>query len=406
MRIIGTIAAAALATLATSALAQGREDAPLPPSVKVGFVHLANGVPGAFYEPTDPGPKAQIAVFLMHSAGDYLTHSGCTELSKRGYRVLCANNSTSKSGVSNDGVIDRVMLDARAGIAWLRKQPGVTRIVLMGHSGGGTVASAYQLIAEGGAKACQGPEKIWKCPDTLNGMPAADGVMLLDSNWGLAEMTLLSIDPAVVDESDGTKLEPALDMYNPATGFTPTGTTSAPAFRAKFLSAEGKRMNALIAAAQARLAAIQAGKGRFTDDEPFVVPGATLLSNNNRLLSQDVSLLAQTRRPHPIVHPDGSVTTAIVHSVRVPENTRNPTGSMMQGALKTTVRNFLSTYAVRTTAAYGYFGGFLPFISQYIVARAGDPYAGLWYTWVVVLLALVVTVFGLRETAPAAAVKV
>ena len=54
----------------------------------------------------------------------------------------------------------------------------------------------------------------------------------------------------------------------------------------------------------------------------------------------------------------------------------------------------------------GYFGGFLPFISQYIVARAGDPYAGLWYTWVVVLLALVVTVFGLRETAPAAAVKV
>ena len=28
----------------------------------------------------------------------------------------------------------------------------------------------------------------------------------------------------------------------------------------------------------------------------------------------------------------------------------------------------------------GYFGGFLPFISQYIVARTGDPFAGLWYT--------------------------
>lgn len=48
----------------------------------------------------------------------------------------------------------------------------------------------------------------------------------------------------------------------------------------------------------------------------------------------------------------------------------------------------------------GYFGGFLPFISQYIVARSGNPYAGLWYTWGVVLIALVVTAFGLRETAP------
>ena len=46
----------------------------------------------------------------------------------------------------------------------------------------------------------------------------------------------------------------------------------------------------------------------------------------------------------------------------------------------------------------GYFGGFLPFISQYIVAKTGDPYAGLWYTWGVTLLALVVTVIGLKET--------
>jgi len=45
----------------------------------------------------------------------------------------------------------------------------------------------------------------------------------------------------------------------------------------------------------------------------------------------------------------------------------------------------------------GYFGGFLPFISQYIVARSGDPYAGLWYTWGVVAMALIVTLVGLKE---------
>jgi MFS family permease len=46
----------------------------------------------------------------------------------------------------------------------------------------------------------------------------------------------------------------------------------------------------------------------------------------------------------------------------------------------------------------GYFGGFLPLISQYIVARSGDPFAGLWYTVAVVFVALVVVVVGLPET--------
>jgi MFS family permease len=46
----------------------------------------------------------------------------------------------------------------------------------------------------------------------------------------------------------------------------------------------------------------------------------------------------------------------------------------------------------------GYFGGFLPLISQYVVARTGDPLAGIWYTWGVVALALVVTLAWLPET--------
>ena len=46
----------------------------------------------------------------------------------------------------------------------------------------------------------------------------------------------------------------------------------------------------------------------------------------------------------------------------------------------------------------GYFGGFLPFISQYIVARTGDPYAGLWYTFAVTAMALAVVGLGLKET--------
>ena len=50
----------------------------------------------------------------------------------------------------------------------------------------------------------------------------------------------------------------------------------------------------------------------------------------------------------------------------------------------------------------GYFGGFLPLVSQYIVARTGDPFAGLWYTMAVVAMALMVTLFGLDERRHAA----
>ncbi len=47
----------------------------------------------------------------------------------------------------------------------------------------------------------------------------------------------------------------------------------------------------------------------------------------------------------------------------------------------------------------GYFGGFLPFISQYIVVQTGDAYAGLWYTVAIVAIAFVVSAIWLPETA-------
>ena len=45
----------------------------------------------------------------------------------------------------------------------------------------------------------------------------------------------------------------------------------------------------------------------------------------------------------------------------------------------------------------GYFGGFQPFIASYIAASTGDPYSGLWYTFAVVAMALVVTFFWLPD---------
>ena len=47
----------------------------------------------------------------------------------------------------------------------------------------------------------------------------------------------------------------------------------------------------------------------------------------------------------------------------------------------------------------GVFGGLLPFVSQLIVVQTGAVFAGLWYTFVIVAVALAVTLFFLPETA-------
>jgi MFS family permease len=48
----------------------------------------------------------------------------------------------------------------------------------------------------------------------------------------------------------------------------------------------------------------------------------------------------------------------------------------------------------------GYFGGFLPLIASFIVAKTGNPYSGLWYTWLVVAVAFVVALWGLKGGPP------
>jgi hypothetical protein len=46
----------------------------------------------------------------------------------------------------------------------------------------------------------------------------------------------------------------------------------------------------------------------------------------------------------------------------------------------------------------GVVGGFMPLISQYIVARTGDPFAGFWYPLVITILALIASAAFLPET--------
>jgi hypothetical protein len=321
---------------------------------KTTFLPLARGVPGLLYEPASPGSKASIAVLVMHPNDDNLTPgpaNACVNLAKRGYRALCANTSSTKSGFQSDGDQDKWLLNVKAAMTYLRNKSEVKKVVLFGHSGGGAMMASYQNIAEHGLPACQGPEKLIKCSDALAGMPPADGVMLIDSSLGTPGSVLLSIDPAVADEDGGQKLDPALDIYNPANGYQPKGSHYSDQFKARFFARQAERMNRLIAKALARLAKIEAGQGRFTDDEPFVIAGAAPVAN--KLNSQDLGLAAHTRNAWPLLHADGRITNEIVRSVRV-ATAPVSSASLARGSMNTTVRHFLSTFAVRAAPGYGY----------------------------------------------------
>jgi len=176
-------------------------------------------------------------------------------------------------------------------------------------------------------------------------------------------MTLLSLDPAVVSEVNAQVLNPGLDMYNPKNGFNPTvdankipnGSTYTDKFILHFLDKEKERMNDLIEKALDRLETIKAGKGRFSDDEPFIVPAGSFAAANNRLFMQDLRLWHQTRNKWPLLK-DGGIKTPpqIIQSVRVPKNMASPTPTLGTGGLTTTVRRFLSSFALRATDGYGY----------------------------------------------------
>lgn len=78
--------------------------------------------------------------------------------------------------------------------------------------------------------------------------------------------------------------------------------------------------------------------------------------------------------------------------------TFGPVAALLSEMFPTRIR--YSSMSIPYHIGTGYFGGFLPLIATAIVAETGDPYSGLWYTWVVVLMAFLVSLWGLPSGPP------
>ena len=315
--------------------------------VKASYTRVGMWMNAVLYAPEQEADNKHIAVLVMHSDTDYLNFPAGSALAGHGYRTLCANVSRANEP------LDKKLLDVKACMEYLKSLPGVEKVILLGHSGGATLMSCYQAAAENGLSYFQDDKKIVPMSD-IGELPKADGVMLIDSNWGNGVMTLLSLDPAVIDDGCGTRLDKTYDLADPAKGYRPEGASYTAEFIEKYQKAQHRRNLRLIDAALARLQALADGEGAYRDDEPWNIAGASQTAPNNRLFPQDIRLLSHTKNEWPLIHADGSVTVGIIPSLRKPRPAAPFTAMFGMGAMSTSVKAYLSAQAVRTTEDFGY----------------------------------------------------
>lgn len=308
------------------------------------YIQLPNNVKGTLYTP-DSGPAPHVGVVVMHRTANFLAHTPCTELSRRGFMVLCMNSRFD----NNEAAVrwEQIALDVKQGVNFLRNRPGITTVLLFGHSGGGPTMSFYQATAENGPSYCQGPNKIVQCDNSLAELPPADGIIFADPHPGNPIVGMLrSNNPAVRNEKHPDRLDHRLDPFDPRNGYSPNGPSHySDRFKRQYFEGQASRLNRLTDDALEMLRQIEEGPNP-TDDAPFIVWRSVVA----KLFVLDLSILHSTVHPQKLLRNDGTIVTQVVESVRL----ANPTIAQVDpkfsgGARELTVRSFLSANAIRAT---------------------------------------------------------
>jgi len=341
---MATIAMAAMA-ISSASFAQSH-----PEYIRLGQLSAA------LYKP-DSGPAPHVAFVLAHRTANYLNHIACRELSARGFLTLCFNTRFQ----NNEALVrwEETPLDVKAAVDFARNQPGITKVILFGHSGGGPLMSFYQAVAEKGPAYCQAPEKLVKCGGDLSGLKPADAIVFADAHAGNPVEILRGLNPSVTIEGGKRRVDPALDPFNAANGYNPSGSSHySKEFQARYFAAQAKEMNALIDAALSAQARMKSGDYPYPDDDIFLIPasgtpgagpgGAAALT----ALDPSIAGIMSTAQPEKLLRNDASIETGIVRSVMVPDLDAAVTNRGFDTGTKIfTLNSFLSTNATRATNA-------------------------------------------------------
>jgi pimeloyl-ACP methyl ester carboxylesterase len=225
-----------------------------------GVARLAATVWGAEVRPKGATPDT--AIIFTHPAANFLGHYALRPMAERGFAAV--GLTTRYAGNDSNLRIENCLLDIGSMVGHLRER-GYERIVLVGNSGGASIAPYYQAQAAnptvtnppGG-----GPDL------TAANLPEVDAVCMLMAHTGRARLITELLDPAIYDETRPFDRDPALDIYDKRNG---------PPYSAEFLdayrAAQVARNRRITSRAEAALRDIEAHGPEGMDDFPFVVYG-------------------------------------------------------------------------------------------------------------------------------------
>ena len=330
-----------------SIMLASQASAQTPTPVMKQFSQFGGGGQGLYWVPSS-GPISPIAFLAIHRTGDFLAHPSTQELPRRGFSVLGMNSRFKNNEASVNW--DLIALDVRAGVRFLRSQPGITTVILIGHSGGGPTTSYYQAVAENGPSYCKGLNKLSPCTDSqLAGfLPTdkADGIVFMDSHPGNSVNGIRSLNAAVRKEGKpNSPLNKKLDPFDPANGFNPNGDSIYSAqFVKRYTDEQANRMNDLIDQALQMRADIAAGISLPTGNDAFIV----YRGDGARLSDFSTGVWRGTLKPAKLLKNDGSIDASkVVNTVRVPDPGQKESNESFSGVLFLNLTSFLSANAIR-----------------------------------------------------------
>jgi len=199
-----------------------------------------------------PSKRPTTVLVSMHPNGDNQRHFPLRPAAERGF----AGYGIVSRWQGKHGIHEELLLDMAAAIRWLKKERGFEHVVLVGHSGGGSLSAYYQSQAETAP-----PNRFKETPagdppnlNTIEMIPA-DAVAILNANEGEGLHLTHHLDPSIVDESDPFSLDPSLDMFNPANGFRmpPESSRYSEEFVKRFRDAQWARAERLTTIARGHI---------------------------------------------------------------------------------------------------------------------------------------------------------
>jgi hypothetical protein len=197
---------------------------------------------------TPAGQRPRVALIANHYNVDFSEHYAAPYFARRGFGFLGWN--TRYRGAEDQFILEHALIDIGVGVRWLKEEAGVETVVILGNSGGGSLMGAYQAEATSPtlAEGLRGAGR-----EALQSLLGADLYISLNAHKGRPEVLTAWMDPSVVDETDPTLTDPALDPFNPENG--PPYSAD---FIARYRAAQRARNQGITDWAKAELARLNA----------------------------------------------------------------------------------------------------------------------------------------------------